>query len=226
MEETTGHLELILRYFDDFSPRQLQQLAALEELYKDWNNKINVISRKDIDSLYEKHVLHSLAIAAAFRFEKDMQVIDIGTGGGFPGIPLAIFFPDTAFHLVDSIGKKIKVVEAVREATGLTNVTTQHARAEEIKGRKFDVAVSRAVAPLKDLHAWSRPLLKKPSRPPAPSQPASPTDLPIPHGLICLKGGDLAAEIADSGTRPRIMEISEIFDLEYFKEKYLLYVPS
>jgi 16S rRNA (guanine527-N7)-methyltransferase len=228
MEKTSGQLELILRYFDDFTPRQLQQLAALDDLYKDWNNKINVISRKDIDSLYEKHVLHSLAIAAAFRFEKDMQVIDIGTGGGFPGIPLAIFFPDTAFHLVDSIGKKIKVVEAVREATGLTNVTTQHARAEEIKGRKFDVAVSRAVAPLKDLHSWSHPLLKKPSKPskPAPRPHDGPTDLPIPHGLICLKGGDLAAEIAESQTRPRIMEIHDIFSLDYFREKYLLYVPS
>ena len=224
MEKAKGQLELILQYFDDFSPRQLEQLTALEELYKDWNNKINVISRKDIDSLYEKHVLHSLSIAAAFRFEQNMQVIDIGTGGGFPGIPLAIFFPDTAFHLVDSIGKKLKIVEAVRDAIGLTNVTTQHTRAEEIKGRKFDVAVSRAVAPLKELHAWSRPLLKKAPR---PTEEAAPTDdLPIPHGLICLKGGDLAAEIADSGARPRIMEISEIFNLEYFKEKYLLYVPS
>lgn len=243
MEKTTDHLELILRYFDDFTPRQLQQLAALEELYKDWNNKINVISRKDIDSLYEKHVLHSLSIAAAFQLEKNMQVIDIGTGGGFPGIPLAIFFPDTAFHLVDSIGKKIKVVEAVRDAIGLTNITTRHGRAEEIKDRKFDVAVSRAVAPLKELHAWSRPLLKKPSRRPAPPiDPASPTGqpagnpdptgsdnpegLPIPHGLICLKGGDLAAEISDSHTRPRVMEIHDIFELDYFREKYLLYIPS
>src|SRR5882757_2132142 len=225
MEKATGHLELILRYFDDFTPRQLQQLAALEALYKEWNDKINVISRKDIDSLYEKHVLHSLSIAAAFRLEKDMQVIDIGTGGGFPGIPLAILFPDTSFHLVDSIGKKIKVVEAVREATGLTNITTQHGRAEEIKGRTFDVAVSRAVAPLKDLHTWSRPLLKKPSR--NSSQPPGPIDdgLPIPRGLICLKGGDLAAEIAESGVRPRIMEIYDIFPLESFREKYLLYVP-
>jgi len=243
MEKTTDHLELILRYFDDFTPRQLQQLAALEELYKDWNNKINVISRKDIDSLYEKHVLHSLSIAAAFQLEKDMQVIDIGTGGGFPGIPLAIFFPDTAFHLVDSIGKKIKVVEAVRDAIGLTNITTRHGRAEEIKDRKFDVAVSRAVAPLKELHAWSRPLLKKPPRRQAPPiGPASPTGqpagnpdptgsdnsqgLPIPHGLICLKGGDLAAEISESHTRPRVMEIHDIFELDYFREKYLLYVPS
>ena len=243
MEKTTDHLELILRYFDDFTPRQLQQLAALEELYKDWNNKINVISRKDIDSLYEKHVLHSLSIAAAFQLEKDMQVIDIGTGGGFPGIPLAIFFPDTAFHLMDSIGKKIKVVEAVRDAIGLTNITTRHGRAEEIKDRKFDVAVSRAVAPLKELHAWSRPLLKKPPRRQAPPiGPASPTGqpagnpaptgsdnsqgLPIPHGLICLKGGDLAAEISESHTRPRVMEIHDIFELDYFREKYLLYVPS
>lgn len=232
MEKAKGQLELILQYFDDFSPRQLEQLSALDELYKDWNNKINVISRKDIDSLYEKHVLHSLSIAAAFQFGKDMQVIDIGTGGGFPGIPLAIFFPETSFHLVDSIGKKLKIVEAVRDAIGLTNVTTQHIRAEEIKGRKFDVAVSRAVAPLKDLHTWSRPLLKKarPTTTPAQttSDPSSDTSssLPIPHGLICLKGGDLTTEIADSGVRPRIMEISEIFDLEYFKEKYLVYVPA
>src|ERR1700685_1468269 len=148
MEKAPDKLEIVLQYFADFSPVQLRQLAALEDLYKEWNAKINVISRKDIDSLYEKHVLHSLAIAAAFEFTPDMEVIDIGTGGGFPGIPLAIFFPQTRFHLVDSIGKKIKVVEAVAEAAGLTNVTTQHGRAEEIKGRKFDVAVSRAVAPL------------------------------------------------------------------------------
>ena len=120
-------LEIVLQYFADFSPAQLQQLAALGDLYREWNAKINVISRKDIDSLYEKHVLHSLAIAAAFTFTPGMQVLDIGTGGGFPGIPLAIFFPATRFHLVDSIGKKIKVVEAVSDAIGLTNVTTQHA---------------------------------------------------------------------------------------------------
>ena len=120
-----------------------------------------LISRKDIDSLYEKHILHSLAIAAAFDFQPDMEVIDIGTGGGFPGIPLAIFFPDTQFHLVDSIGKKIKVIDAIAAAIGLTNVTTRHIRAEEIKDRKFDTAVSRAVAPLKDLWTWSRPLLRK-----------------------------------------------------------------
>src|ERR1700760_3354848 len=123
MEKAKG-LEIVLKYFSDFTPTQLQQLTALGELYTEWNAKINVISRKDIDALYEKHVLHSLAIAAAFSLPKGMEVIDIGTGGGFPGIPLAIFYPDTQFHLVDSIGKKIKVVDAVREAIGLTNVTT------------------------------------------------------------------------------------------------------
>lgn len=215
MEKTSEDLEIVLRYFDDLSPEELRQLAALGNLYKDWNAKINVISRKDIDSLYERHILHSLAIAAAFEFQPATEVIDIGTGGGFPGIPLAILFPQTKFHLVDSIGKKIKVVEAVASAIGLTNVTTAHARAEEIKGRKFDVAVSRAVAPLKDLWTWSRPLLRK---------PPSPTSSTIPSGLICLKGGDLAAEISGSGTRPRMIELNQLFDREYFTGKYLLQV--
>jgi len=209
MEKAPAGLEIVLQYFADFSPEQLQQLTALAPLYSEWNARINVISRKDIDSLYEKHVLHSLAIAAAFSFTPGMEVIDIGTGGGFPGIPLAIFFPATRFHLVDSIGKKIKVVEAVRDAIGLANVSTQHCRAEEIRNRKFDVAVSRAVAPLKELWSWARPLLRKPS----------------PSGLICLKGGDLSAEISASGCRPRIIEIAEIFPMDYFREKYLLQVP-
>lgn len=216
MEKAKDQLELITRYFADFTPGQLQQLAALEELYKDWNNKINVISRKDIDSLYEKHVLHSLSIAAAFTFNPGMDVIDIGTGGGFPGIPLAIFYPETRFHLVDSIGKKIKVVEAVRDAIGLKNITTLHGRAEEIRNRKFDVAVSRAVAPLKDLWIWARPILRKPLR-------KAPGEGPV-NGLICLKGGDLTQEIADSAAHPRIMEVFEIFGEPYFKEKYLLYL--
>ena len=211
MEKAKG-LEIVLEFFADFTPTQVQQLTALGHLYTEWNAKINVISRKDIDSLYEKHILHSLAIAAAFTLEPGMEVIDIGTGGGFPGVPLAIFFPETRFHLVDSIGKKIKVVDAVREATGLTNITTQHTRAEDINNRKFDLAVSRAVAPLKELHAWSRSLLRKP-RPTHPS------------GLICLKGGDLTTEIAESNTRPRIMEIYELFPLNEFREKYLLNVP-
>jgi 16S rRNA (guanine527-N7)-methyltransferase len=228
MEKAPESLEIVLQYFAEFSPVQLQQLAALGQLYKEWNTQINVISRKDIDSLYEKHVLHSLAIAAAFDFAPGSEVIDIGTGGGFPGIPLAIFFPETRFHLVDSIGKKIKVVEAVKESIGLPNITTRHGRAEEIKNRKFDVAVSRAVAPLKELWTWARPLLRKPvPRPSGLSTPSSSphSGLASPNGLICLKGGDLAAEIADSGVHPRITEIYTLFPLDYFREKYLLQVP-
>lgn len=213
MEKAQKNLALITKYFGDFTDRQLGQFSALEDLYKDWNEKINVISRKDIDSLYEKHVLHSLSIAAAFEFEAGAEIIDLGTGGGFPGIPLAIFFPEVRFHLVDSIGKKIKVVAAISEALELKNVTSQHIRAEEIKNRRFTIVVSRAVAPLKELWKWSQPLLKKP----ASSR--------MPSGLICLKGGDLAQEIAESNCRPRVMEISELFPEEFFKEKFLLFVP-
>ena len=209
-------MEIILKYFSDFTPVQLQQFAALDGLYKEWNSKINVISRKDIDGLYEKHVLHSLAIAAAFQPEPGMEILDIGTGGGFPGIPLAIFFPDVKFLLADSIAKKLKVVDAVAEGLELKNVTTQHIRVEGIKNRKFDFVVSRAVAPLKDLWRWSKPLLK--TKFPTPNSAFQP-------GLICLKGGDLTNEIHDSGTRPRVMEIADLFNEEYFKMKYLLFVP-
>ncbi len=215
-------MDILLKYFSDFSARQIEQYRSLEALYKDWNAKINVISRKDIDSLYEKHVLHSLAIAAAFDFPPGLEIVDIGTGGGFPGIPLAIFFPEVKFHLVDSIGKKLKIVEAVKEATGLNNVTTQHGRAQEIKNRKFDFAVSRAVAPLKDLLQWSRPLLKSSSY----TMESLSGQVLLHSGLICLKGGDLAQEISDSGAKPRMIEISSLFEEEYFKEKYLLYVKK
>ena len=214
-------MELITKYFADFDTHQIEQFTALEALYKDWNSKVNVISRKDIDSLYEKHVLHSLSIAASFDFIKGMEVIDIGTGGGFPGIPLAIFFPDVRFHLVDSIGKKIKVVTEIASAIGLTNVTVQHTRAEDIHNRKFDVAVSRAVAPLQDLLKWSTPLLKKIKIPARKSE----DDMPVPNGLICLKGGDLAQEISETKARPRIMEIHQIFDQDYFREKFIVYIP-
>lgn len=215
-------MDVLLKYFSGFTEKQTQQFAALDALYKDWNAKINVISRKDIDALYEKHVLHSLAIAAAFDFPAGSQVIDIGTGGGFPGVPLAIYFPEVRFHLVDSIGKKLKIIEAVKEAIGLENVTTQHTRAEEITNRKFDFAVSRAVAPLKDLWRWAKPLLKK-------------RDFTVQDeggysvfrsGLVCLKGGDLAQEIFESNTKPQMMEISRLFEEEYFQEKYMLYVPA
>jgi 16S rRNA (guanine527-N7)-methyltransferase len=215
-------LEILEKYFSGFTSRQQQQFSALEKLYTEWNAKINVISRKDIDSLYEKHVLHSLSIAAVFNFPPNLNIIDIGTGGGFPGIPLAIFFPEVKFHLVDSIGKKLKIVEAVKEAIGLTNVTTQHARTEDVKDRKFDFAVSRAVAPLKDLLSWSRPLLKNKTYRFVEEK----GEIEYRSGLICLKGGDLRVEISDSGTRPKMVEISKIFDEEFFKEKYLLYVPN
>ena len=205
-------MKIILKYFSDFTETQLKQFEALDALYKDWNSKINVISRKDIDSLYEKHVLHSLSIAAVINFDAGTNIIDIGTGGGFPGIPLAIYFPEVQFHLVDSIAKKLKVVEGVANTIGLKNVTIQHMRAEEIKNRKFDFVVSRAVAPLKDLWKWSKPLLKKGNT------------REFHNGLICLKGGDLAQEIHDSGLRPHMIPIEEIFEEEYFKEKYLLHV--
>ncbi len=203
-------MELLTKYFSDFTDTQLEQLAALKDLYIDWNEKINVISRKDMDNFYEHHVLHSLSIATKFEFKKDQQVIDLGCGGGFPSIPLAIFFPETAFHLVDSINKKLKVANEVAQTIGLQNVTIKHTRAEDIKTRKFDVVVTRAVAPLKDLWHWSKPLLKKNS---------------TPGGLICLKGGDLSQEIFESNCKPRVWPIENIFTEPFFTEKYLLQVP-
>jgi 16S rRNA (guanine527-N7)-methyltransferase len=223
-------MEIILKYFSEFSDKQLEQFRLLEGLYKEWNEKINVISRKDIDSLYEKHVLHSLSIAAVFEFADNMEIIDLGTGGGFPGIPLAIFFPQVKFHLVDSIAKKLKVVEAVAAGLELKNVTTQHTRAEEIKNRKFDFVVSRAVAPLKDLWNWSKPLLRhkgQETRHKAQEKRDKEEETnSYPPGLICLKGGDLHVEIQESGTRPQLQEIAGIFPEEFFKEKFLLYVTA
>ncbi len=211
MESTPQKLELIIKYFDDFTPTQLEQFRLLEELYKEWNAKINVVSRKDIDSIYLHHVLHSLSIAAIADFTKGMNIIDIGCGGGFPGVPLAIFFPDVQFYLVDSIAKKLKVVEAVCEGAGIKNITTKHTRAEDIKNRKFDFAVSRAVAPLKDLWTWAAPLIRKG------------TNNGVAQGLICLKGGDLNQEISESGLRPKMMPIFKIFPEEYFQEKYIIH---
>lgn len=214
MEKAQSSVELIFQYFSDFSDVQKLQLENLGSLYAEWNQMINVVSRKDIDALYERHVLHSLSIAAQFDFPEGTEIIDIGTGGGFPGIPLAIFFPKVKFHLVDSIAKKLKVVDAVAASLKLDNLTTQHTRAEDIKGRKFDFVVSRAVAPLKDLWGWSKPLLRN-ERNMADAK----------NGLICLKGGDLTEEIASSGLRPHIFEIKSLFNEDFFETKYILYVP-
>ena len=210
-------MEIILKYFDDFTPEQIRQFTMLEGLYREWNEKINVISRKDIDALYEKHVLHSLAIAVLCNFDKGTQVVDIGTGGGFPGIPLAIFFPDVHFTLVDSIGKKIKVVQEVADAIGLKNVTAIHGRVEEIKAKTFDYAVSRAVAPLADLWKWINPLLRVGQK----------SD-EFPNGLICLKGGDLTKEINESGLKKIVQawSVNNIFPEPAFEDKFVVYVPK
>lgn len=202
-------MELVSKYFTDFTEEQQKQFGALKDLYAAWNEKINVISRKDMDNFYEHHVLHSLAITTQFEFKQGMSIMDLGCGGGFPGIPLAIFFPQVNFLLVDSINKKLKVAMEVAQAIGLSNVTIRHTRAEDIKDQKFDVVVSRAVAPLKDLWFWSKPLLKKGSS---------------PGGLICLKGGDLAREIFESNCKPRVWEIEKMFTETFFKEKFLLQV--
>jgi 16S rRNA (guanine527-N7)-methyltransferase len=208
-------MEIVLKYFADFNKTQLDQLAALKELYTQWNEKINVISRKDIDNFYLHHVLHSLAIATQFEFATGSQVMDLGAGGGFPGLPLAIFFPETQFHLVDSINKKLNVVKEIATEIKLDNLRTQHIRAEDIKNRKFDNVVSRAVAPLKDLWHWSKPLLKK-NKGLADG---------VPNGLICLKGGDLTHEIFESGCKPFVWDVFKVFPEEHFKEKFLLYQP-
>ena len=210
-------MEIVLKYFADFTESQLNQLTMLGPLYREWNEQINVISRKDIDSLYTRHVLHSLAIAALCNFDPGTEIIDIGTGGGFPGIPLAIFFPEVNFLLADSIGKKIKVVEEVAHAIGLKNVSTFHGRVEEIKGRTFDYAVSRAVAPLGDLWKWINPVLRRGQK-----------SEELPNGLVCLKGGDLDQEITASGLKKIVQawEVNNIFDEPAFDEKYVIYVPK
>jgi 16S rRNA (guanine527-N7)-methyltransferase len=215
MENTYEKLELITAHFSDFTDKQFNQLASLDIIYTEWNEKINVISRKDIDSLYHKHVLHSLSIAACFPFVSGLEIIDIGTGGGFPGIPLAIFFPEVKFLLVDSIAKKIKVVNEIASSLKLDNLETFCGRVESVRNRKFDFAVSRAVAPLKELWGWSKPLLCKERK-----------MQDYKSGLICLKGGDLTQEIADSGLRPHVTDIESLFEDTFFRDKYILYVPS
>lgn len=205
-------MELIQSYFPELSEQQKTQFAALYDLYTDWNAKINVISRKDIENLYLHHVLHSLGIVKMLKFKSGSSVMDIGTGGGFPGIPLAIMFPGVQFHLVDSIGKKIKVGEAVASATGLKNVTFRHCRAEEEK-QLFDFVVSRAVMPLADLVKIAQKNIKK------GQQNA------LPNGLICLKGGELQHEILPFRNKSMVIDLSQHFKEEFFETKKVVYVP-
>ena len=203
---------LIAEYFQ-LSERQAEQFARLDALYRDWNAKINVISRKDIDNLYEHHVLHSLAIAKFVRFSAGTTVMDIGTGGGFPGIPLAILFPECRFVLVDSIGKKIKVASAIAEALGLTNVECIQERAEDEK-RQFDFVVSRAVMPLPELVRLIRKNIRHDGQHNA-----------VPNGLIVLKGGGLDAEVAPFKRTAEVTPVTEYFPQDWFKGKYVVYLP-
>ena len=204
-------VKLLLKYFPDLTEEQRKQFAALYELYIDWNSKINVISRKDIENLYEHHVLHSLGITRIIRFRAGSSVMDLGTGGGFPGIPLAILFPDTKFHLVDSIGKKVRVATEVANAIGLKNVTFRHARAEEEK-QTFDFVVSRAVMPLADLIKIIRKNI-------SPKQQNA-----LPNGLICLKGGELEHEAMPFKHKTSMHNLNEDFDEEFFQTKKVVYV--
>ena len=205
-------MEEILKYFPDLTPHQREQFALMDEVYRDWNAKINVISRKDIDNLYPHHVLHSLALAQIMRFRPDTNVMDLGTGGGFPGIPLAVMFPDTHFHLIDSIGKKIRVCNEVTAALGLQNVTTTQCRAAEEKG-KFHFVVSRAVMPLPELiHLIRKNIAKEQFN-------------SLPNGLLCLKGGDLQEETRAFKNRCEITDLATIFpDNEYLTTKKAVYV--
>ena len=204
-------MELILKYFPDLTEEQKRQFAALYDLYTDWNSKINVISRKDIENLYEHHVLHSLGIAKVIRFKPGTKVMDLGTGGGFPGIPLAILFPEVQFHLVDSIGKKVRVATEIAGSIGLKNVTTRHARAEEEK-QLFDFVVSRAVMPLTDLLKIIRKNI-------SPKQQNA-----LPNGLICLKGGELERETMPVKNKTTMWNLKEFFGEEFFETKKVVYL--
>ena len=205
-------MNIIQKYFTQLSAEQLQQVALLDELYRDWNAKINVISRKDIDNLYEHHVLHSMAIAKMVNFRPGTRILDFGTGGGFPGIPLAILFPECQFKLIDGTGKKIRVAQEVCNAIGLKNCEPAHLRGEEEKG-KYDFVVSRAVMPLPDLVKIVRKNIAK------HQQNA------LPNGIICLKGGQLEGELQPYRKIVETAELSQWFSEEWFKEKYVIYLP-
>ncbi len=205
-------MEIIQKYFPNLSAEQQQQFAALDALYRDWNAKINVISRKDIDNLYEHHVLHSMAIARMVNFRPGTRILDFGTGGGFPGIPLAILFPECLFKLIDGTGKKIRVAQEVCNAIGLKNCHPEHLRGEDEKGR-YDFVVSRAVMPLPDLVKIVRKNIAKESK------------NALPNGILCLKGGNLEAELQPFRKIVESAELSTWFSEEWFKEKHVIYLP-
>ena len=202
----------ITKYFTELTEKQKNQFRQLKELYKDWNEKINVISRKDIDKLYVRHVLHSLGIAKVIQFEPNTMILDVGTGGGFPGIPLAIMFPDCQFHLVDSIGKKINVVKGVTEALKLQNLTAEHTRAEEVKGQ-FDFVVSRAVTRLKPFYRWVHAKVNR--------QGFNSLD----NGILYLKGGSLDEELKEAKKPHQLFDLSDYFEEDFFETKKVVFVP-
>ena len=205
-------VKIIYKYFPDLSEIQKQQLEQLQELYNHWNTKINVVSRKDIDQLYLRHVLHSLSVVKFIPFTSDSEIMDAGTGGGFPGIPLAILFPDCRFHCVDSIGKKITVVKEVASAMGLENLSAEHQRMEKVDGT-YDFVVSRAVAPSKKMYQWVHQKIKKEHK------------NSIENGLILLKGGDLTNEMEELGRGYIEKSLTEVFDEAFFETKKIVYVP-
>jgi 16S rRNA (guanine527-N7)-methyltransferase len=205
-------VNIIYHYFPDLSDQQKKQFAQLYSLYKEWNDKINVISRKDVDNLYVNHVLHSLGIAKVISFKPGSSVLDVGTGGGFPGIPLAILFPETHFHLVDSIGKKITVVRNVADALGLKNVKAEQIRAEQLKD-KYDFIVSRAVTRLKEFYGWINKKVKEKSQ------------HEMDNGILYLKGGDLNEELAELKRLHQVFDLSQFFKEEFFETKKMVFVP-
>lgn len=209
--QTELKMELITKYFPDLTNEQIEKFRQIEELYIEWNSRINVISRKDMDHFYERHVLHSLGIAKVIQFTPGAQVIDVGTGGGFPGIPLAILFPETKFLLVDSIGKKIKVVQEVAEAAGIRNVEAIQARAEDVKG-KFDFVVSRAVTTLPDFTKWVENKIKKENR------------NIMKNGILYLKGGDLETELSPLHNKYQVFNLSDYFEESFFETKKVVHV--
>ncbi|OEK05053.1 16S rRNA (guanine(527)-N(7))-methyltransferase RsmG [Roseivirga misakiensis] len=207
-------MALIQKYFPELSPKQLEQFSRLPELYAHWNNQINVVSRKDIENIDERHILHSLAIAKVTSFKKGTTLLDVGTGGGFPGIPLAILFPDCEFHLIDSIGKKIKVVNAIAEALGLENVKAEHCRAEKVK-ESYDFVISRAVTRLGRFYPWVRKNFNQRSK------------HKVKNGILYLKGGDLMEELSESRLKKiATYKLSDYFEEEFFETKKVIHVPA